>query len=67
MIARPRRSRSLDSTPPGRFRPGSERGALLRRPDAGSGLVDGAWWPRTANLTSELHDLIILAVCATGV
>ncbi|WP_063713163.1 DUF5994 family protein [Nocardia jiangxiensis] len=31
---------------------------LLRRPDAGSGLVDGAWWPRTANLTSELHDLI---------
>ncbi|MGF6885311.1 hypothetical protein ABIA39_004147 [Nocardia sp. GAS34] len=42
-------------------------GVLLRRLDAGSGLVDGAWWPRTANLTSELHDLIILAVCATGV
>ncbi|WP_442939632.1 DUF5994 family protein [Nocardia sp. CY41] len=31
---------------------------LLRRRDSGSGLLDGAWWPRTANLTSELHDLI---------
>ncbi|WP_281032722.1 DUF5994 family protein [Nocardia araoensis] len=31
---------------------------MLRRRDSRSELLDGAWWPRTANLTSELHDLI---------
>ncbi|MFE3260052.1 DUF5994 family protein [Nocardia sp. NPDC059091] len=31
---------------------------LLRRRDAGPAPIDGAWWPRTPNLTSELHDLI---------
>ncbi|WP_245550640.1 DUF5994 family protein [Nocardia niigatensis] len=31
---------------------------LLRRPYTAPGPVDGAWWPRTANLTNELHDLI---------
>ncbi|WP_406280439.1 DUF5994 family protein [Nocardia sp. NBC_00881] len=31
---------------------------LLREGDEESGGVDGAWWPRTDNLTSELHDLV---------
>lgn len=31
---------------------------LLRGSGTGSGHVDGAWWPWTANLTAELHDLI---------
>lgn len=31
---------------------------LLRRSGSSSGQVDGAWWPWTANLTAELHDLI---------
>ncbi|WP_330250382.1 DUF5994 family protein [Nocardia sp. NBC_00565] len=31
---------------------------LLRGTGSGSGPVDGAWWPWTANLTAELHDLI---------
>ncbi|TJZ78084.1 hypothetical protein FCG67_12230 [Rhodococcus oryzae] len=31
---------------------------LLRARGAPSGLVDGAWWPRTTNLTLELHDVI---------
>ncbi|ONM48006.1 DUF5994 family protein [Nocardia donostiensis] len=31
---------------------------LLRDRDEESGVVDGAWWPRTDNLTTELHDLV---------
>ncbi|WP_040836163.1 DUF5994 family protein [Nocardia brevicatena] len=31
---------------------------LLRRRDAEPAPVDGAWWPRTRNLTTELHELI---------
>ncbi|WP_067665572.1 DUF5994 family protein [Nocardia miyunensis] len=31
---------------------------LLRERDEESGGVDGVWWPRTDNLTSELHDLV---------
>ncbi|WP_051026496.1 DUF5994 family protein [Nocardia higoensis] len=31
---------------------------LLADPADSLGLVDGAWWPRTDNLTSELHDLV---------
>lgn len=31
---------------------------LLRTLGASSGSIDGAWWPRTANPNSELHDLI---------
>ncbi|MFI7671132.1 DUF5994 family protein [Nocardia sp. NPDC049526] len=31
---------------------------LLRASGSRSGQVDGAWWPWTANLTAELHDLI---------
>ncbi len=31
---------------------------MLRGRTAVPGNVDGAWWPWTANLTSELHDLI---------
>jgi hypothetical protein len=53
----------------GRFQPTADGGQpfeaatrtprlLLRaRGDASDG-VDGAWWPRTVNLTTELHDLI---------
>ncbi|WP_435828501.1 DUF5994 family protein [Nocardia testacea] len=31
---------------------------LLRGRGAGPAPVDGAWWPWTQNLTTELHDLI---------
>ncbi|MFV9430077.1 DUF5994 family protein [Rhodococcus sp. 5G237] len=31
---------------------------LLRDPDDHSTGVDGAWWPRGDNLTTELHDLV---------
>ncbi|MFE6925551.1 DUF5994 family protein [Nocardia sp. NPDC057663] len=31
---------------------------LLRAHESHAELFDGAWWPRTANLTAELHDLI---------
>ncbi|WP_280340689.1 DUF5994 family protein [Nocardia neocaledoniensis] len=31
---------------------------LLRGTESHAELFDGAWWPRTANLTAELHDLI---------
>ncbi|MEU2035020.1 DUF5994 family protein [Nocardia amamiensis] len=31
---------------------------LLRSRDDGPAPVDGAWWPWTPNLTTELHDLI---------
>ncbi|MRH90719.1 hypothetical protein GFY24_25325 [Nocardia sp. SYP-A9097] len=31
---------------------------LLQDVGARSGTVDGAWWPWTANLIAELHDLI---------
>ncbi|NNH72232.1 hypothetical protein HLB23_20615 [Nocardia uniformis] len=31
---------------------------LLRTLDASSGAIDGAWWPRTAYPSGELHDLI---------
>ncbi|MFE3025143.1 DUF5994 family protein [Nocardia tengchongensis] len=31
---------------------------LLHERGVGTGDVDGAWWPWTANLTAELHDLI---------
>ncbi|RMI28167.1 DUF5994 family protein [Nocardia stercoris] len=53
----------------GRFQAGADGGQpfdtptrtprlLLREPDEESGGIDGAWWPRTDNLTSELHDLV---------
>ncbi|BCK58217.1 DUF5994 family protein [Nocardia wallacei] len=31
---------------------------LLRENNTRAGDIDGAWWPWTANLTAELHDLI---------
>ncbi|MEU4595843.1 DUF5994 family protein [Nocardia sp. NPDC023988] len=31
---------------------------LLRGTESHAELFDGAWWPRTENLTAELHDLI---------
>ncbi|NKY33887.1 hypothetical protein HGA13_12475 [Nocardia speluncae] len=31
---------------------------LLRDRDEESGGVDGVWWPRTDNFTTELHDLV---------
>ncbi|WP_157556848.1 DUF5994 family protein [Nocardia acidivorans] len=31
---------------------------MLRAPGTRGGTVDGAWWPWTTNLTTELHDLI---------
>ncbi|WP_051162519.1 DUF5994 family protein [Nocardia brevicatena] len=31
---------------------------LLRDRDERSEDIDGAWWPRTDNLTTELHDLV---------
>ncbi|WP_306357859.1 MULTISPECIES: DUF5994 family protein [unclassified Nocardia] len=31
---------------------------LLRERDADPAPIDGAWWPWTPNLTTELHDLI---------
>ncbi|MEG8183954.1 hypothetical protein GZH49_36400 [Nocardia terpenica] len=31
---------------------------LLRERGAGAGSIDGAWWPRTGDPTSELHELI---------
>ncbi|MFE3055190.1 DUF5994 family protein [Nocardia sp. NPDC059239] len=31
---------------------------MLQERGAATGDVDGAWWPWTANLTAELHDLI---------
>ena len=53
----------------GRFQPAADGGQpfdaatrtprlLLRARGDESGGVDGAWWPRTSNLTSELHDVI---------
>jgi hypothetical protein len=53
----------------GRFQAGADGGQpfntptrtprlLLRDRDEESGGIDGAWWPRTDNLTSELHDLV---------
>lgn len=53
----------------GRFQAGADGGQpfdtptrtprlLLRERDEESGGIDGAWWPRTDNLTSELHDLV---------
>ena len=32
---------------------------LLRDRDEPPEDIDGAWWPRTDNLTTELHDLIV--------
>lgn len=39
---------------------------LLHPPGPSSGAVDGAWWPWTANLTAELHDLISALTPRTG-
>lgn len=39
---------------------------LLRERRSRAGDVDGAWWPRTANLTAELHDLITAITPRTG-
>ncbi|WP_327120543.1 DUF5994 family protein [Nocardia sp. NBC_01730] len=39
---------------------------LLRDRDEHSGGVDGAWWPRTDNLTTELHDLITALTTRLG-
>ncbi|UGT59850.1 DUF5994 family protein [Nocardia asteroides] len=39
---------------------------LLRDRDDPSERVDGAWWPRTGNLTSELHDLIAVLTPRLG-
>ncbi|MDG3013848.1 DUF5994 family protein [Speluncibacter jeojiensis] len=33
----------------------------------GETLLDGVWWPRTANLTRELHDLISAVTPSVGV
>ncbi|WP_280478540.1 DUF5994 family protein [Nocardia cyriacigeorgica] len=53
----------------GRFQAGADGGQpfdtptrtprlLLRERDEETSGIDGAWWPRTDNLTSELHDLV---------
>ncbi|MFE2995252.1 DUF5994 family protein [Nocardia sp. NPDC059246] len=39
---------------------------LLRDRDEQSGGVDGAWWPRTDNLTTELHDLVTALTARLG-
>ncbi|WP_216908644.1 DUF5994 family protein [Nocardia noduli] len=39
---------------------------LLRGRDEESGDIDGAWWPRTDNLTTELHDLITALTTRLG-
>jgi hypothetical protein len=39
---------------------------LLRDRDEQSEGVDGAWWPRTDNLTTELHDLIAALTTRLG-
>jgi hypothetical protein len=39
---------------------------LLGARGARSGSVDGAWWPWTANLTAELHDLISVVTPRLG-
>ncbi|PBC40184.1 hypothetical protein CJ179_33280 [Rhodococcus sp. ACS1] len=39
---------------------------LLRARDDHSAGVDGAWWPRTTNLTTELHDLISVLADRVG-
>ncbi|MGV9667416.1 DUF5994 family protein [Nocardia niigatensis] len=39
---------------------------LLRDRDEQSGDLDGAWWPRTDNLTSELHDLVTALTARLG-
>ncbi|WP_369636252.1 DUF5994 family protein [Nocardia sp. JMUB6875] len=31
---------------------------LLRANDAGAGPIEGAWWPRTADPMTELHEVI---------
>ncbi|WP_228831510.1 DUF5994 family protein [Nocardia elegans] len=62
---------------PGRFRAGVDGGQpfdkptrtprlLLREGDEESGGVDGAWWPRTDNLTTELHDLVTALTARLG-
>ncbi|GGL10432.1 DUF5994 family protein [Nocardia jinanensis] len=38
----------------------------LGTPAERSGCVDGAWWPRTDNLTTELHDLISVLTTRLG-
>ncbi|MFI5716119.1 DUF5994 family protein [Nocardia sp. NPDC051750] len=39
---------------------------LLGAPEAPAEGVDGAWWPRTDNLTTELHDLIAALTTRLG-
>ncbi|NKY89702.1 DUF5994 family protein [Nocardia veterana] len=39
---------------------------LLRDRDEESAGVDGAWWPRTDNLTTELHDLVAALTTRLG-
>ncbi|MGW1741201.1 DUF5994 family protein [Nocardia sp. NPDC001965] len=39
----------------------------LGAPAQDSQCVDGAWWPRTGNLTTELHDLISALTARLGV
>ncbi|MFE3798869.1 DUF5994 family protein [Nocardia tengchongensis] len=61
----------------GRFQAGADGGQpfdrptrtprlLLRDRDEESGGVDGAWWPRTDNLTTELHDLVTALTTRLG-
>ncbi|MEU4313126.1 DUF5994 family protein [Nocardia sp. NPDC024068] len=40
---------------------------LLGAPAEGSECVAGAWWPRTDNLTTEMHDLISSLTARLGV
>ncbi|WP_327150101.1 DUF5994 family protein [Nocardia sp. NBC_01329] len=39
---------------------------VLGDPAAPTGSLDGAWWPRTDNLTTELHDLITALTTRLG-
>ncbi|WP_051133630.1 DUF5994 family protein [Nocardia paucivorans] len=39
---------------------------LLRDRDERSEGIDGAWWPRTDNLTTELHDLVTALTTRLG-
>ncbi|MCP2280004.1 hypothetical protein SAMN04244553_4790 [Nocardia amikacinitolerans] len=61
----------------GRFRPTAGGGQpfdrptrtprlLLRDRDEQSEGLDGAWWPRTDNLTTELHDLVAALTTRLG-
>ncbi|MFF3566901.1 DUF5994 family protein [Nocardia jiangxiensis] len=50
---------------PGKARPRAPR-LVLREPDAATGSIDGAWWPRTAEPMTELHEVIAVLAARLG-